>query len=242
MNIQSFASSRWNKEILFFLGLAGLILVLLSYCPPTAVVHNVPFTCQAPSGNWEDPAQADGCEEACVLMVSAALGIAPGLDSTFVIAEIHKMAEYENLVFGSFADMGLDDTVRLLRWYLAQGLDPYAASPAPIKVGADGVSAESMKTLLGRGYVLLAPINGQKLKHPNYRPPGPLAHMVLVIGYDDEQGAFVINDPGTKHGQGMNIFSYERFVEAMGDYRSGAHINTPNDERQKAFVAVRVKR
>src|SRR4051812_13063348 len=32
------------------------------------VLLNVPFTAQAPNGNWSDPKQEDGCEEASVLM------------------------------------------------------------------------------------------------------------------------------------------------------------------------------
>lgn len=206
---------------------------------PEKVLHAVPFTCQAPNGEWSDPVQADGCEEACVLMLCVFKGVVPSLDSSLVIAEMRGMAAYEELVFGTFVDTGLDDTVELWQWYYHSRINPYSFNidPRLKRVAGEAVSVEAMKRDLAAGNVLLVPVNGQKLNHPYYKPPGPLVHMVLVIGYDDESGAFIINDPGTRHGQAMQ-FSYEVFLGAMGDYRTGDHANKPDDQREKAYVAV----
>lgn len=245
------APKWYNVAVILGIGLlvltvAGGLASAFSTAPHTfqngKVLYTIPFTCQAPNGQWKDPVQADGCEEACILMISAGLAKETAIDTAFVVSEMHKMADYEKAIFGSYTDTGLDDTIRLLKWYELEKVELYSFPYLPYvtKVSGEAVSVESMKNALYGGSILLVPINGQKLDHPYYHKPGPLVHMVLVVGYDDERGVFIINDPGTKHGEGMSIFSYEEFFAAMGDYRTGEHFNKPGDEREKAFVGVTV--
>lgn len=203
---------------------------------PLQVLRHVPFTCQAPAGNWSDPRQQDGCEEACILMAAAALGHADSLSPDFAIGEINRMCEYELNLFGSYQDTGIEDTARLLAVYFdSSGF----AQPRTTIVRGQNATVEQMRQDIAAGNILFVPLNGEILDGPFYKSP-PLVHMVLVIGYDDETGKFVINDPGTKSGASLAIFSYEWLWGAMEDYITGVHKNQSGDKRDKVYLALQL--
>lgn len=203
---------------------------------PKQVIHEVPFTSQAPGGKWDDPVLADGCEEAVVLMVASALGVVDSsLDADFVIGEIYKISSWEVSVLGSCVDAGVYDTARILSSYCS------IKKPLFIDLNIyDNSDIDGMRESIADGNILIVPINGQLLNHPYYTPPGPLVHMVLVIGYDDNANEFIINDPGTSRGEKMR-FSYNVFFNAMGDYETGDHITKEGDDRPKRYITVPLK-
>jgi len=75
---------------------------------------------------------------------------------------------------------------------------------------------------LADGNVLVVAMNGRKLGNPNFTPPGPSRHMVLVRGYDREREVFVTNDPGTRNGE-LYEYDFNVFYEAIRDYPTGYH-------------------
>jgi len=78
-------------------------------------------------------------------------------------------------------------------------------------------------------------MNGQKLKNPFFTPPGPLEHMIVIIGYDYQTNEFITNDSGTKHGQNYR-YKENILFEALRDYPTGNH--KPIIDIQKNIIIV----
>ncbi|MDO8598659.1 MAG: C39 family peptidase, partial [bacterium] len=98
-----------------------------------------------------------------------------------------------------------------------------------------GVTIETMKEELRKGRPLIVPAAGRELSSPYYKPPGPLYHMLVVIGYDEATREFITNDVGTNtKGAGFR-FTYDDLYGAMGDWdiASGAP-----DTSKKVMIVV----
>ena len=183
---------------------------LLSLDQP--VIHQVPFTSQAPFGDWSDPRQQDGCEEAASLMA-----VSWARQETFTAKEalaiILAAAAYEEEQYGGFHDTSAQDTnMRILKQYFHYNLARVEKISSPLDI---------IKPLLA-GQIVIAPLDGRKFGNKYYTPPGPDRHMLVVKGYDGAQGEFIINDNGTKRGEN---YRYEQnlFYEAVRDYQTGNH-------------------
>src|SRR3989344_1843037 len=82
------------------------------------IIKGVPFTPQAPFGNWSDQRQEDGCEEASTIM---AVRWFRGQSLTLQQAEteILKISDYEQEKYGTYHDTSPADTVnRIFKDYL----------------------------------------------------------------------------------------------------------------------------
>jgi len=53
------------------------------------------------------------------------------------------------------------------------------------------------------------------LGNPYFRTPGPIYHMLVVKGYDEDE--FITNDVGTKRGDGFR-YKYDRLISAIHDW------------------------
>lgn len=190
------------------------------------ILLNVPFTSQAPLGNWNDERYQDGCEEAASLMVIKWMlgeSVTPS-EANELIANISK---YELEKFGYFNDTSAKDTVeRILKGYFGY---------KSVEVQYD-ISAEDIKKEVYRGNLVIVPTNGKKLKNPYYTPPGPERHMFPIIGYDLVTDEFITNDNGTKRGMGYRYKS-NLLEEAIQDYPSGNGI--PSEDSRKAMIIIR---
>jgi hypothetical protein len=189
------------------------------------ILLQVPFTPQAPFGDWEDQRQQDGCEEAAALM---AVRWAQGrnLSREEALSEIIAISDYEEKKFGSYSDTDAEDTIaRIFIGYFG-----YTEAEA-----AYDIDEESIITELEKGNVVIVPANGRKLKNPFYTPPGPDRHNLLIRGYDRDTDEFITNDPGTKRGEGYRYRS-GIVIDAIVDYPTGDHL--PIKEERKAMIVV----
>ena len=179
---------------------------------PSFVQLDVPFTPQAPFGEWSDPGQEDGCEEASVAM---ALHWASGtsLTRTEALQEITAVSDYELKTYGFFADTSAADTIKII----IEGY--FHFMHATLRYDITG---SDIRAALADGNVVIVPADGRVLANPHYTPPGPLHHMLVVIGYDDAAQEFITNDPGTRDGAQYR-YSYATFDAALEDYVSGDH-------------------
>lgn len=82
---------------------------------PQFIVHNVPFAKQAPFGEWNDPRQRDGCEEAAMVMAMAWARGGNEIPPEEAKRDIINISEYERVMFGFFQDTSIADTARLMR-------------------------------------------------------------------------------------------------------------------------------
>ena len=176
----------------------------------------VPFVSQAPLGEWEDPRQQDACEEAVVLMSLAwgrkdfNLNYSPSQWRD----EILDLSDFQQEKYGEYRDASLQDIeVRMFREY-------FNYEKTEIK---DLISPDDIILELEKGNLVLIPANGQALKNPNFKVPGPERHMVLIKGYDYEKEEFITNDPGTRNGADYRYQKDLLFV-AIRAYKTGYHV------------------
>lgn len=227
--------------ILITIFIAGVIAVLLFYEKPTDILSDlnqykteyetnkqnqekpaetvtkdyvlltVPFIPQAPTAKWSDPRQQDGCEEASILMAHLWL-IGKTMSLQDAEKEIIALSEYQNEKYGGYVDRSITDTGKLFEEY-------YHHSNYEIK---RRVTAEDIKKELAAGNLVIVPTNGQILDNPNYTDPGPITHMLPIIGYDEAKKEFITNDPGTRNGRQFR-FGYDRLINSIYDYETGHH-------------------
>jgi hypothetical protein len=195
--------------------------------PSKFLVANVPFSSQAPKGEWSDPRQQDACEETSVLMAGKWMtgGTIGSADSA--VTEILALSHLTESMFGSFRDSSAADTLKMFQkyWKTTQG-----------KV-VSNITIADMKKELAAGHVLIVPANGKMLNNPNFSGGGPERHMLVVIGYDDSRGVFITNDPGTRKGKNYP-YAYKVLYEALRDYPTGDHQPFFSDGPRRNMIVI----
>lgn len=202
-----------------------LVFVVLAQ-PLHAASLDVPFTSQAPFGDWGDMRQQEGCEEASVLMAMHWVKGTP-LTKELALKEIIELSEFQKKKYGYFENTSAQTTMSWAKEYFKY--DGFELS--------SGVTVESIKKALDAGKVVIIPTNGQKLGNPNFTPPGPVHHMLVVIGYDEKTKDFITNDPGTRKGEGYR-YKYEMLVRAVRDYADGAKHIKDDSRGEKKMILV----
>src|SRR3990167_6055155 len=191
------------------------------------VLFDVPFVSQAPTGNWDDPRQQDGCEEAAAYM---GMLWVMGSEAPKTLEEQEKkileIADWEEKEYGNYRDTSAEDTLeRIYRQYFKYD---------KVKVVKD-VTAEKIKQELSAGNLVQVPADGRVLGNPNYTAPGPERHNLVIIGYDDSTGEFITNDNGTRRGKNYR-YKYEVMMSAIRDYPTGYH--EPITGKHKAMIVI----
>lgn len=172
----------------------------------------VPFTVQAPDGNWDMPYQ-EACEEAAVLMAIRYVFSNPILD----VADADKAILDLVRTNAEKLKYPVDQTAKQLM-DLIHAIDP----KIPVAL-VENPSVELLKRELAIGNVIIVPTVGRKLQNPFYRQPGPIYHILVLRGYTAD-GYFITNDPGTKRGEEY-LYPFERVMDAMGDWNGGDPAN-----------------
>ena len=157
----------------------------------TFINHEVPFTSQAPLGEWDDPRQQDACEEAVVLMSMAWVNRRSYFSRDEWRQKILELADFQMDRYGEHRDTSLEDIID--RMYF----DYFSYKNVRVE---NVFSVQDIINEIEKGNIVLLPTNGQELKNPNFKNPGPERHMVLVKGYDYKKKQFITNDPGTRNG------------------------------------------
>lgn len=194
---------------------------------PPRVLIAVPFTPQAPFGNWSAP-YAGACEEASVAMAMAWVhGDPPGdelIPPARANAEIRELVNVQEYYFGYSYDTALRETAKIIT--RAYG---YPRAAVRYDIDTDDIRAE-----LAAGNIVIVPIAGAALSNPSYVGPPPY-HMLLIRGYDDATGEFITNDPGTRSGAGYR-YRYEALFNAIHDW-TGSEATILNGRKGMIVVA-----
>jgi len=141
--------------------------------------------------------------------------------------EIIAVSDYELANYGVFLDTSAQDTFdRIFKGYYKY---------QKIELRYD-FSVEDIKDELHDGNLVVAPMNGQELHNPYYTQPGPLRHMLVIIGYDPDSREFITNDPGTRLGKQYR-YSEQTLFEAIHDYSTGDDLPLP--PKRKAMIVVK---
>ena len=197
-----------------------------STTPVQNVLLSVPFTSQAPFGNWADPKEENGCEEASAIMAMYWV-TEKTLTPTIALAEIIAVADYEKKTYGHYIDTSADDTVtRIFNGYFK-----YTKATVQKDITIADIIAE-----LGKGHVIIVPINGQKIGNSYYKQPGPREHMMVIKGYDRAKNQFITNDPGTRRGESY-AYTTDVLFNSIYDYDSGGN-HDHGGSNQKVMIVV----
>lgn len=190
--------------------------------------YSVPFTAQAPNGEWDDERQQDGCEEASALMAMCWVQN-QSLSPAEARREILAISDYEQNQYGEFRDVSLAD----VRERIFKGYFKYDAVEVKMNIKAADIVAA-----LNSGAIVLTPMNGQRLNNPNFTAPGPERHMLLIKGYDPDNQEFITNDPGTRNGADYR-YSENTIMNSILAYPTGYH--EPINGEPKGILIVRKK-
>lgn len=189
------------------------------------LIKGVSFAAQAPFGEWSDPRQQDACEEASALIV-----VKWALGETFTLSEakteILKISKYQTDEYGEYRDTSVEDT---LKWII-NGYFKYDKA----RLEKDITKADIIKEL-EKGNLVIVPTDGQLLNNPNFTPPGPERHMLVIRGYNYETKKFIANDPGTRQGQ-KYPYPEDTLFRAIQNYKTGYHEPIKNIEKVMIVV------
>lgn len=209
----------------FLCGLLFFFFIHVSFAY-AGKISDIPFTSQAPTGNWADDRFQNGCEEAAVLMAMRWVQGKKSLSKKQAKKGILTLVEYQKKNYGSAVDTSAQDTAdRLFKGYYG-----YTA----VEVHYD-ITKKDIRTELEKGNIIIVPANGRKLGNPHFKSPGPLTHMLLIRGYDEKKKEFITNDPGTRYGK---LYRYKESIleSALRDYPTGDHL--PIKNRSRAMIII----
>ncbi|NCP17266.1 hypothetical protein CO134_03545 [Candidatus Kuenenbacteria bacterium CG_4_9_14_3_um_filter_39_14] len=189
-------------------------------------VLDVPFTPQAPHGEWDNPIYQDACEETSALMAIYWLR-GKSLTKTEANRKIVDLANWQTENYGEYRDTSAADTVeRIFKGYFG-----YEDVQAKKNISLQDIIDESQK-----GKLVIVPANGRALANPYYTAPGPERHNLVIRGYDQATDEFITNDPGTSRGE---LYRYRSAVlfNAIRDYSTGYHLPIEGIEKNMIVVS-----
>lgn len=200
-----------NKKIILSTGFFVAILFIAGcgHKPlPPATNIDVPYTSQAPTGNWSEPWK-NACEETSIYMVSSFYADDP-IKRDEAIKHIKKIIAAKNKEFNVSEDESLEKISELIKLLGLPWSTEIVINP----------SLEDIKKQLASNQPIIAPVFAPAL---NYTAGGPDYHVMVLTGYDDKTSEFIVNDPSL--GKGVR-FKYDVFMKSIHDlnqknYRAG---------------------
>ncbi|HAU07473.1 MAG: hypothetical protein UW46_C0006G0033 [Candidatus Yanofskybacteria bacterium GW2011_GWF1_44_227] len=182
----------------------------------------VPFTPQAPIGNW-DQLHNEACEEASAIMAGAyfAGDTREKIPAAEVEIEITKLTKWQDTNFGYYLDTDAVETAEMIE-------SVYGLKTNLVK----NFTENDIKSALLAGKVLIIPVNGRKLNNPNYKQPGPIYHMLVIRGYTATK--IITNDSGTRNGENY-LYSFSTINNATADWD---HAIDTIDESKSVMIVV----
>lgn len=171
---------------------------------PAKFLLQVPFYSQAPLSKW-DATHENACEEASVLNAGLYL-LGKKLSPSQFDQEIMSMIKIEKKLSINFTDSTITET--------KQFSDSYFAGRINSKIIVSP-TIEDIETEIAAGNSVIVPLAGRDIGNPNFTPPGPIYHMLVVKGYDAQN--FITNDVGTRKGDSYT-YTKDVIMKNMHDW------------------------
>ena len=177
---------------------------------PKSVQISMPFLSQAPFEIW-DPLHEDACEEASLIMVKYFLDKKNIPSLEIADKEIKDLVGYqEKNNYG--ISISLEDLNKIANDY-------YKMTTGIVK---NNITIDDIKMELTLGHPVIVPAAGKMLANPNFTNGGPVYHMLVITGYDEN--GFITNDPGTRKGQNFR-YSFDNLFNAIHDFDANNILN-----------------
>ena len=172
---------------------------------PATLSLKVPFTPQAPTGNW-DELHNEACEEASAIMAEAYFSgdTRAEIPADEVETQITKLVNWEQANYGYSLDTTAAETAKMMDTV-------YGLHATIVK----NYTEDDLKKALQNNSIVVLPVNGQIIGNPYYKQPGPIYHMLVVRGYTSTQ--IITNDSGTKHGENY-LYDFSTLKNAGADW------------------------
>lgn len=186
----------------------GIATVLL--CVPVMgkemIVNHIPYTAQAPQGDWSEPWQ-NACEETSIAMVDAYYRNVP---FAFQPSEaILSVFEKKHAELGESKDESLED--------LASFINRSYAWNATLR---NTVTAEDIEKEIKKRRPVIIALDARRLVGAPYAEPKPDYHVMVIIGFDSDRREFIVHDPGTSQGKELR-YGYDALLDANKEYVIG---------------------
>lgn len=182
---------------------------------------SVPFISQAPLGVWDQRHQ-EACEEASLIMLKVYLNNEK-IDKNLAESEIQKIIDFQIAKYGDYEDTNAQETVNLAK-------DFYGINN--LEVIYDFTKDDLIK-YLSKGNPIIIPAAGRELGNPNFTPPGPLYHNLVLTGFTKD-GLIITNDPGTRKGENYS-YKIEVLYGAIHDFTG---VKGDIKEGRKAMIVI----
>lgn len=190
---------------------AALVAVAAGVATIAAIRHRpaqdqlaVPFSSQAPASNWLEPWQ-NACEETSIIMVDSFFK-GDELSKAKARQDILRIFTVKNKEFGISADESMALIAEIVN----------AANLGWSARVIDDPSLEDLKGEIAVGHPIIVPVDARQLTGTDYS--GEVKYHVMVIsGYDDVAGQFIVQDPGSSRGQDFR-YGYADLYDAIHDY------------------------
>lgn len=155
--------------------------------PESYLIKNFPFQPQAPFAVW-DELHDEACEEAAVILVQWWNENKSSILAQRMDEEILKMVDWQVKTWGAHKDLTVKETAELAQEFYGLKLTPKY-----------GIDIETIKKAVSKNQPVIVPTAGRLLGNPYYRQPGPIYHMLVIIGYEGR--TIITQDIGTKRGE-----------------------------------------
>ena len=177
----------------------------------------IPFTPQAPTGNW-DELHNEACEEAGAIMANAYLtgDKETTIPAARVETEINTLTVWEDKTFGYHLDTTAQETAQMIQAV-------YNLKATVIQ----GYSLQDIKDQINLHNVVILPVDGQVIGNPYYKTPGPIYHMLVIRGYSGS--TLITDDSGTKHGENYP-YAFSTLYAAGADWNHSTNTIDRNKE------------
>lgn len=183
-----------------------IIITVFFFVPSLTQGKNltVPFSSQAPDGNWSQPWQ-DFCEETSIMMVNSFYA-GKTLTKKSAKEDILLVNKIKETVYDKSLDENAEKITSLINNFL-----PWSSQVI------NNPTLKQLKEQIDLGQPVLLPVYGKALRNPYFKNGGPDYHLIVISGYDNSSREFITNDPGTRRGLDFR-YNYDTILGAMHDY------------------------
>jgi len=179
--------------------------IILESGIPNKHLIKTAFIPQSPEKNWDQPWQ-DACEEASLLTLKHYYEKTDPSIPTLV-SEYQQIFSFER--DNNFNhDINLDNMSTISAKFL--GLTPKIL---------ENPTLSDLKTEISQNRPVIMTANGKTLfkENKNFRSGGPWYHSLVILGYDDNLGKFIVHDVGTQYGAYFK-YSYDLLLQSIHDF------------------------